>query len=460
MSKTLDSEDLARISAEARDWALTNGLLLDGQPAPLALFPSHFPRGLYQRAMDLMPTFNEMVHTIAQDIDFLRESLKGVDDEFTRRLLDIHERTYKRTKQSIVLGIHRSDYMLHQRDGAGDKDLELLQVELNTISCAFGSLATLTSNLHRYLLGRYSLPTHPDWQQCPENSSFDGLVDGLFAAWQLYNDSSAVVMMVVQNGERNSVDQRHLEYRLWEKYHVRCIRRSLTDLHARAEYDDNGVLRIDGYTVAVAYFRAGYRPLDYPSEKEWKAREDLELSLVIKSPSIGYHLAGAKKVQQVLALPGQLERFIKSPEDCARVRATFAGLYSLDPTDADSIVPLVLKNPSRYLMKPQREGGGNLLTGGDMTHALCTFSPNELASYIIMDRIKPPPVDTYFMTKGQVTLVPAISELGVFGVYLGSSTKTYKNIAAGALLRTKSATAEDGGVVAGLSLLDSVYLTD
>ena len=35
----------------------------------------------------------------------------------------------------------------------------------------------------------------------------------------------------------------------------------------------------------------------------------IERSLAIKSPSIQYHLAGTKKVQQALASPGTLERY-------------------------------------------------------------------------------------------------------------------------------------------------------
>lgn len=58
--------------------------------------------------------------------------------------------------------------------------------------------------------------------------------------------------------------------------------------------------------VAVVYFRAGYSPKDYHGQAEWNARLKLERSTAIKSPSIAYHLAGTKKVQQVLAEEGQV----------------------------------------------------------------------------------------------------------------------------------------------------------
>jgi hypothetical protein len=56
----------------------------------------------------------------------------------------------------------------------------------------------------------------------------------------------------------------------------------------------------------------------------------MERSKAIKCPSISCHLAGTKKVQQVLADPGVLQRFFDDPDDIARLRDTFTGLYSLD----------------------------------------------------------------------------------------------------------------------------------
>lgn len=73
---------------------------------------------------------------------------------------------------------------------------------------------------------------------------------------------------------------------------------------------EDGTLTVDGGAseVAVVYFRAGYAPNDYFGRAEWDARLKLERSTAIKSPSIGYHLAGTKKVQQVLAQEGQVRR--------------------------------------------------------------------------------------------------------------------------------------------------------
>lgn len=82
--------------------------------------------------------------------------------------------------------------------------------------------------------------------------------------------------------------------------------------------------------MAVVYFRAGYTPDHYFSELEWDARLMIERSLAIKCPSIQYHLAGTKKVQQELARPGLLEVYLSEPSKVEAVKEIFTGLYSLD----------------------------------------------------------------------------------------------------------------------------------
>ena len=58
----------------------------------------------------------------------------------------------------------------------------------------------------------------------------------------------------------------------------------------------------------------------------------MERSLAIKSPSIHYHLAGTKKVQQQLAVNGVLEKYFDDKNEIEKIRGIFTGLYSLDAT--------------------------------------------------------------------------------------------------------------------------------
>ena len=76
--------------------------------------------------------------------------------------------------------------------------------------------------------------------------------------------------------------------------------------------------------VSVAYYRAGYTPDDYPTELEWSAREIIEHSLATKCPTVGYQLAGTKKIQQVLCEENVLEKFLPRKKSDL-LRKCFAG---------------------------------------------------------------------------------------------------------------------------------------
>ena len=89
-------------------------------------------------------------------------------------------------------------------------------------------------------------------------------------------------------------------------------------------------LWIDGNEVGVIYLRCGYHPDQYPTEREWEARLMMERSKAIKSPSIQYHLAGTKKVQQELSKTGMVEKFLGDKAQIESIRDIFTGLYSLD----------------------------------------------------------------------------------------------------------------------------------
>lgn len=72
-----------------------------------------------------------------------------------------------------------------------------------------------------------------------------------------------------------------------------------TQIHARCRLDPSkgNALLLDGKEeVSVVYFRAGYTPVDYPSEQAWAARLMVERSKAVKCPTLGYQLAGTKKV--------------------------------------------------------------------------------------------------------------------------------------------------------------------
>ena len=497
-------------------WALTHGIGMGSKSAagatvsslthaPLTLWPYRYPASQFKKAQALAPAFNVLVEKIARNPTWLVATLRptAASDDFVRRLLDVHAVVVKEgVRQPLSLAVNRSDYMLHARKG---DPRTLLQVEINTIASSFGALSTRVAQMHQ-AFGGLEQATHP--VRVPPNPALDEIAAGIAAAHRAYlaqtgrgaDDGTAAVVMVVQPGERNFADQRLLQFHLWEQHRVRVLRVTLAEmqergrLHApRAWYNGFGAftaapagakdheLLIDGHAVSVVYFRAGYSPEDHPTDKEWAARLLIERSLAIKCPTIAYHLAGCKKVQQALAAPGEVEKFISSPKHCDALRSVFAGLYSLDAAagtpEADALAALrkkvVAANGLNYVMKPQREGGGNNFYGADVAKALQSMTPDEQSAYILMERILPPSQNAQLLREGQLTQTQCLCELGVYGIFLCDSrdtgapldsmeqvaTPTYINKYGGYLLRVKSAGSDEGGVAAGYAFLSSPDLS-
>ena len=158
---------LAYLSQTATDYALSHSILyrppvpagsagpaLDSAlHAPLALFPSPFPRSLYAASQALQPLYNALYARIATDDALLTRVIGGsviqVDD-FQKALWDIYTAVRKEDAvQKLHLGLFRSDYLLHEDPEQG---LQIKQVELNTISSSFGALCTRVADMHRCVL--------------------------------------------------------------------------------------------------------------------------------------------------------------------------------------------------------------------------------------------------------------------------------------------------------------------
>jgi glutathione synthetase len=144
----------------------------------------------------------------------------------------------------------------------------------------------------------------------------------------------------------------------------------------------------------------------------------IEQSCAVKCPSISYHLVGTKKIQQELAKPDVLERFLENKEEIAKLRKCFAGLWSLDN---EEIVKTAIEKPELFVLKPQREGGGNNIYGLDLRETLTRLQKeggDALAAYILMQRIFPKASLAYLVRGGICHEGLVISELGVYGAYL------------------------------------------
>lgn len=300
--------------------------------------------------------------------------------------------------------------------------------------------------------------------EIPVSQSLDGLADGLASIHQAYLQTSdakdPVVLMIVQPGERNVFDQRHLEYSILERYGIQSHRVTLTDARdqlVKEELTGKLFIKHTGQEVSTVYYRSAYAPTDYPTDKEWDARYFLEDSHAIKCPSVLTQLAGAKKVQQLL-----FDRAIAksvAPEltdsDLERLEKTYVGLYALE--DA---VDKALAEPKKYVVKPQREGGGNNIYKDKIPGFLENLPKEQLAAYILMELIEPEQSRNAILREGSVHTGEIVSELGVFGSVLWDtkSGAALVNDAPGWLLRTKLESSDEGGVAAGFGCIDSLYL--
>ena len=137
---------------------------------------------------------------------------------------------------------------------------------------------------------------------------------------------------MIENVTYNICDQKLHEFEIRRQNpDVYVVRKTLTEIADEGRLTEDKRLMIDGKEVGVVYYRCGYSPDQYFTEREWDARIMVERSVSIKSPSIHYHLAGTKKVQQRLAEEGMLERFLgQDKESIDKIRGIFTGLYALD----------------------------------------------------------------------------------------------------------------------------------
>ncbi|CAN7101652.1 unnamed protein product [Brassica rapa subsp. narinosa] len=465
--ENFDDEFVQKLVYDALVWCSLHGLVVGDKTyqksgtvpgvgmthAPISLLPTQFPESYWKQACEVAPIFNELVDRVSLDAKFIQDSLSRTKkaDIFTSRLLDIHSKMLESNKkEDIRLGLHRSDYMLDEETKS------LLQIEMNTISCSFPGFGRLVTELHQSLLRSHGDHLGLDSERVPKNTSNSQFADAMAKAWLEYNNPRAVVMIVVQPDERNMYDQHWLSSVLREKYPLLYF--SLAEVETEGSVQEDGNLIVDGQEVSVVYYRSGYTPRDYPSESEWNARLLIEQSSAVKCPSIAYHLAGTKKIQQELAKPGVLERFMDNKDDVAKLRKCFAGLWSLDDPE---IIKKAIEKPELFVMKPQREGGGNNIYGDDVRENLLRLQKEgeeENAAYILMQRIFPKVSNVFLVREGVYHRDQAISELGIYGAYLRNKERVIINEQSGYLMRTKVSSSDEGGVAAGFAVLDSIYL--
>jgi glutathione synthetase len=364
--------------------------------------------------------------------------------------------------------------------------LGIKQVEFNTIASSFGGLSSKVSALHRYLqsIDAYPLDENSEIKEgsLTQSNSVPLLAAGLAAAHKAYGPSKdgrpLCVFFLIQDPERNVFDQRHLEYELFSTHNVRVFRLSFHQIldHTKLATDRTLLYQPPQmpdttYEVTTVYFRAGYSPDEYSGSRDWSTRLHIERSRAIKCPSVLTQLAGCKKIQQVLATPQSphLARFLPNKSEAARVKRTFAPIYPMDVSEAGKEARKLAQNPdsaSHYVLKPQREGGGNNIYRKAIPEFLKATPETHWPAHILMEMIEPPAQKNVILRNGELQAGGVICELGIYGVCLwkngrgSEKSEILENWEAGYLLRTKGDQSEEGGVAAGFGAVDSCFLID
>jgi glutathione synthase len=444
-------------ASTAVDIALTHALLQRTENGslthcPLMLSPTPITDSLIAQIESLAQPLARLIHQVANNLDFLVEQLQptAASDDYTHFLLSLAIEE-KRHQDSLRFSITRSDYFITQ-DGKG-----LRQVEFNTMAASYIGLTEKITEFHK-VWGNICNET---WDLVP-NQPVDGVADAFGDVMNEYGVSDACVLFVVQENERNIFDQRILEIALAERG-IRVIRASLEAIGEQGKLQ-HGHLVLNGEIAAITYFRAGYRPDELVSQTARQGRRLIARSTTISVPDLATHLAGTKKIQQVLTSPEMLQLFLDEQE-IALVRNAFARIYTLDDTiefdgQTTKASEAAISKPEQFVLKPQREGGGFNLYGEDIRQCLTTIQPEERNPYILMERLYPPVFQGWGMRNGEIWQGQVVSEIGQFGVLIARGDRILTNRSTGYLVRTKLHDMNEGGISAGYGYLNSLVKTD
>ncbi|EGW33870.1 uncharacterized protein SPAPADRAFT_48974 [Spathaspora passalidarum NRRL Y-27907] len=480
----LSPENEVELTESLLQWCLGNGLVMyppnfnnfSANNSPITLFPTPLPKSSFTTAQEIQKLYNELyINVVTKEktwlVDILKE-LSKYDADFTGKLFEVYQQSldkHGQLVQPLSLGLFRSDYMVHSDSN------EIKQIEFNTVSVSFGGLSTKIGELHNYLnsSGAYDQAHSSKYyedKEIPISNSIEELAHGLADADFHYNDkkqdSKTIVLFIVQPGERNCFDQRHIEYALLKNHGIKSHRLTLEDVGEKVVIkSDKLYIKSTLDEVSVVYYRSGYAPSDYDinPDKTWSARLLLEKSMAVKCPSVLTQLSGAKKIQQILTKKEIVSKLLpnSSTQDIEKILSTFVAIYPLDDSEEGKLAQkLAFEHPERFVLKPQREGGGNNIYKENIPGFLTSLDKSEWGAYILMEIINPPNYKNKIIRNGEIFHENIISELGIFGTILFNESTgdilTNKN--AGWLLRSKFSTSNEGGVAAGFGCVDNIYL--
>jgi len=448
---------------------------------PVALVPDMISLSAFEELRRLAPIFSRVIDKISCSFEWLHAKLSPLrsSDAWLARLLDLAAEVYgpkgagKDPCAEIRLLLQRQDYL-------PNSDGHYLQVEINTIAVAHAGWTEQLARVHADCVSTFcpDLCTKHD-QLLKDNVPGSDFARALAAAHAAYVRDAGVEATQPHTADRGvtgprvcffcwendffEMDQRLIEVAL----NALGVPTFFASLGARvdlrggdaARSGAGGQLFINGVEVSVVYFHSTYEPGHFACEADWTNRRLIELSKAVKAPSLLGHLAGTKKVQQLLSNQKELQRLLDCEEDIARCMAVFA--KQLCPTEPASIdtVQRALSDPDKWVLKPQREGGGNNLFGEELKMRLCS-TEGGLDQFVLMEKIQSVPQPTLLQDwkGGHGVRTGGVSELGIFAAHLAHGTQEVLSTSGGAVLRTKPPTSLESGICSRSAMLSTPFL--
>lgn len=141
----------------------------------------------------------------------------------------------------------------------------------------------------------------------------------------------------------------------------------------------------------------------------------IEKSAAIKCPNIDLQLVTFKKVQEALSSETTWTEALGS--DFEDLKHLFIGqnwgFENLTDPKLQEVMADCKRNPKGYVLKTQREGGGNNFFGDAIPPLL--EQTEELWQYSLMKRIQPRSFKAILMKGKEIYEGNSVSELGIFG---------------------------------------------
>lgn len=179
----------------------------------------------------------------------------------------------------------------------------------------------------------------------------------------------------------------------------------------------------------------------------------MELSKAIMIPSISMQLINMKRAQVELDKPETLKKYLKK-EDIELISSFKTSVCDFDNEENYNWATGITSFDD-YVLKPNKEGGGNNIYGGEILEVLKNIGPKEAKAYVLMKIIPADVRESVVFDSKSPRLVDTVTEFSQFGSTLTRGDQIIDNRVGGVLVRTKFSTSLEGGISAGQGFLDT-----